>query len=180
MQAGAVVRYEVNPVYSIGLLPEISSEELEQNGITGTAQDDFREIRDAEQHVPRGLSLTAWLLKANEQGDYTDKQEVITNQTVINPVETDVSCYEVGRGTSIQKVNLKSGSIEEIAKIAGITVDHCTIIQEVANSINPTRYDQLIAPVEEKVEDISDKRRLRRSILKLQNNDKIMLYERKT
>ncbi|NES88031.1 DUF4157 domain-containing protein [Okeania sp. SIO2B9] len=176
VQSGAIVKYTVKAVYGRSVSVP-TDEELKSKGIDDSKWQDLKSIRAAESYVPQSLTLSAWLLEKQESGTYKDKQPIVSQKSVINPVDTNLGNYEVGEGKKKkEKVILTVDNIDKIAENTGVSNTDIRSIQDLAISVqNLHKYNQIVEKIE--ASDISDarKRKLKGIVNQLQAANNVVL-----
>ncbi|WDF65485.1 eCIS core domain-containing protein [Flavobacterium sp. KACC 22763] len=133
VQSGAIVFYSVEPKNYIGNL-----------STPNDADPTIKEIREAEQFVPRTLDCKAVLLEKNGN-NYTEKAGGnIATLSVNNPVDTNINSYEIST-TSRARVSIINSSINDLVNnTVGIRSETMTAIQNKAKTIANLRlYNQI-------------------------------------
>ncbi|RKR05628.1 uncharacterized protein DUF4157 [Flavobacterium sp. 90] len=133
VQSGAIVFYSVEPKNYIGNL-----------STPNDADPTIKEIREAEQFVPRTLDCKAVLLEKNGN-NYTEKAGGnIATIPVNNPVDTNINSYEIST-TSRARVSIINSSIDDLVNnTIGIRSGTMTAIQNKAKTIANLRlYSQI-------------------------------------
>ncbi|RYJ38359.1 DUF4157 domain containing protein [Flavobacterium anhuiense] len=133
VQSGAIVFYSVEPKNYIGNL-----------NTPNDADPTIKEIREAEQFVPRTLDCKAVLLEKNGN-NYTEKAGGnIATLSVNNPVDTNINSYEIST-TSRARVSIINSSIDDLVNnTVGIRSGTMTAIQNKAKTIANLRlYNQI-------------------------------------
>lgn len=133
VQSGAIVFYSVEPKNYIGSL-----------STPDDADPTIKEIREAEQYVPRTLDCKAVLLEKNGN-NYTEKPGGnIATLPVNNPVDTNISSYEIST-ISRARVSILNSSIDDLVNnTVGIRSGNMMLIQNKAKTIGSLRlYSQL-------------------------------------
>jgi hypothetical protein len=133
VQSGAIVFYSVEPKNYIGPL-----------NTPNDADPTIKEIREAEQYVPRTLDCKAVLLEKNGNS-FTEKPGGnIATLPINNPIDTNIGSYEIST-TSRIRVSIINSSIEDLVNnTIGIRSGNMAIIQNKAKTIaNLRMYSQI-------------------------------------
>lgn len=133
VSSGAIVHYEVKPVYGRGAI-----------ATPADVDPTIKEIRDAEQHVPTSLTCKALIIK--KKGNNYERDQNIVIKNVPNPIDTTIENYELSSSRKV-RVSITKSSIEDlISNTSGIRRSIMVKIQLAAKSISSLRtYDQIAA-----------------------------------
>lgn len=146
--SGAIVRYEVNIIYDRSSLVT-NDEKLKSAGIPEEKWEDIKTIRSAEEHVPKALTLNAHILKKTGQNTYKSKKQIVSDKSIINPVDTNLANYEVGKGGGAKKVkvSLTMSSLDDLVKNTGLPIDELEVIKDAAKEVKAAgkliKYQQI-------------------------------------
>jgi len=134
--SGAIVEYNVNPVYGRGALHTPDD-----------ADPIIKEIRAAEKYVPKQLTVEANILKPDSK---TKEKTLVGKKNIPNPVDTAIGSYELS-STKKMKVAITGDSSEQISKNTGVKKEHVDVIKEKAESItNLIKYSQIKDAINDK------------------------------
>ncbi len=122
------------------------------------------------------MILSADLLIPKE-GGYEVSKQLVKNKKVDNPVDNNLSKYEVGGNTAKENVSLLNDSAEKIAKNTDIFLRDLVHIQSVAKQVSSlNRYEQITEGVLNSDNfDALQKRQLPLAISKLQKARNVKL-----
>ena len=142
--SGAVVSYSVEAIYGRADL-SVTDQQLQLAGIDQSKWDAIKEIRVTEKFVPEGLTLNADILTQDKNGNFTNKKALLSNRSVINPIDTNLSNYEIGKGKKKVRVSIMKSSAEEIVNnVEDIRKSEIVKIKEIAANIpNLSYYKQI-------------------------------------
>ena len=151
VSSGAIVFYQVKPVYGRGEL-----------NTPANADPVLKEIRNAEKYVPDKLEVEASLLKPKTE-NFAKKQTLVSKQTIPNPIDTSLGSYQLSSSAK-QKVVLTKDTATKIFENTGnsFTPERIQEIQNAAKSISElNRYDQIKEKFNQNPEIQSDIEKLR-------------------
>ena len=145
VDSGGIVKYHVIADYKGTRSDNVSDSDFQSAGVDPSKWEAIREIKRYEKHaVPEQLLLTADLLEPDGNGGFRQKQNLVSNKGVLNPVDTSLGSYEVGGRTTKENVSLVDSSAQKISANTGIDLDQIVDIQDAAQLVeNLTRYDKI-------------------------------------
>ncbi len=135
VQSGAVVRYTIDAQYAYSVSVPDDDEELQKAGIDSAEWENVRKVREAENNVPKGLTVEADLLKINPDGKWVKDKALVPLKSIINPVETNLSSYKTGKEPPEKALGIKTSSIDDLVAKTGIEKSLMEVIQSAAKSI---------------------------------------------
>ncbi len=150
VDSGAIVRYWVIADYKSKIKKTTSDAEL--RAATQIRQDQWeitRDIRSIESEaLPEKLLLSAQLLEPNGSGGYNIKKTLVINKKVDNPVEFDLTKYQIDGGQPLEKVSLTETDVDIIARNTEYDEEDLSIIVDAAKKVKDAgglyRYQQII------------------------------------
>lgn len=171
VESKQVVKYVITANYGLSVgIP--TTAQMNAASIDSGQHGEVQELRQAEKHVATGLTVSADLL--DKEGK-TVKKNIQSGLSINNPVDLELSSYELGDAPPKGKVKLKLDSAEKIAKNTPISLDAAIKIKGIVDQIDSlNRYDQISEKIAEKYSN-SEKIVLQAAVVKLKNEENVVL-----